>query len=109
VTDPEDFRLPDNLPDLGVIAWLVIEEWREEQGLSFTGGCPLYRSPKDQKRYSKYGTDSVLVLVHDGGDFSNFNSDEGSPLRKESLATPLRKAGFYLESLDAATSAVYTL
>jgi len=73
------------------------------------GGCKAFYSPKQWKeRGEEYGTNSVLVLVHDGGDLSPFcNYDYGCPGLVEGLRLVLEKEGLYIECCTGWYSAVY--
>ena len=106
----EDFAKPQDLSADGEKAYAIIEEWRTKRGYNFTGGCPLYKSPKEwEDRGEEYGTDSVLVLVHDGGDFSCHETSSGLSVLEESenLRVKLAAAGFYLEACTVWYHAVY--
>jgi|GEM_PF-5362051 len=91
------FAKPDGLDESGEKAFAIIEAWRIKSGFHYTGGCKTYYSPQAWiDRGESYGIGSKLIIVHDGGDFSE--GDHGSPLeRDQELHTALAAAGLYLE------------
>jgi hypothetical protein len=73
------------------------------------GGCRAFYTPGEWKeRREKYGTDSVLVLVHDGGDLAPFcNYDYCQYGKIESLNEALAERGYWFECCTSWYSAVY--
>lgn len=73
------------------------------------GGCKAFYSPQEWKeRKESYGTDSKLVLVHDGGDLAPYcNLDYECYPRVEKLAKRLKEMGYYVEQCTCWYSAVY--
>lgn len=135
--DTDDKIDPDDLPT--GFRWVTGEEWESLQskvsddfrtdhlegdslkvakiikdvigGDASGGGCRAFWTAKEwASRGEEYGTDSVLVLVHDGGDlapFCNWNYQQYS--LTEQLAEALAKAGYYYEQCTCWYSAVYGL
>lgn len=75
------------------------------------GGCqPFYTPQAWEARGEKYGTGSVLVLVHDGGDLAPFcNYDYEQYDRIEKFSKALAEDGFYVENCTSWYSAVYRI
>ena len=73
------------------------------------GGCRAFYSTKEWKeRGEEYGSTSVLVLVHDGGDLAMYcNWDYDCPTAVEALRVRLEKLGYYVEQCTSFYSAVY--
>lgn len=76
---------------------------------AFGGGCRAFWTPEEwQARKEQYGTNSKLVLVHDGGDLARFCSyDYQDYDAVERLNQALEKAGYYFEQCTTWYSAVY--
>lgn len=81
-----DLERPEGLCDDGNDCWFsLIERVERHEGLSDTdelidtGGCKTFYTPKEWKeRGEDYGTESLLVVVHDGGLLSYYlNIDYG--------------------------------
>ena len=73
------------------------------------GGCRSFFSPDEWKAKGEvYGTESVLVLVHDGGDLAPYcNYDYMQYDKIDSLSEALEQAGYYVENCTSWYSAVY--
>lgn len=74
-----------------------------------TGGCRAFYSPQEWKdRDEEYGRNSVLIVVHDGGDhapFFNYSYECYSLM--EAMNAGLGQAGFYAEQCTAWYTAIY--
>jgi hypothetical protein len=69
----KDFAIPENLDDAGIVAVDTITALLDQLGMDDTGGCKAFYSPTEWKeRGEEYGKDSVLIVVHDGGDLACF-------------------------------------
>ncbi len=89
-------------------AYAIVEKWRKAKGYHFTGGCRLYYSGEEwAERRESYGQGAILILVHDGGDLSNYNGDDIPPLRDEDLRQALYAAGMWIESCTGWYDAIY--
>ncbi len=107
MTEIADFAPPIFSPPRTMLAYEIVEEWRKAQGYNFTGGCRLYYSGEEwAERRESYGQGAVLILVHDGGDLSNYNGDT-EPLRDEGLRRALEAAGMWIESCTGWYDAIY--
>jgi hypothetical protein len=73
------------------------------------GGCKAFYTPKEWKaRGEDYGTESKLVIVHDGGDLAPyFNSDYMRYEMGEEMQKALLAKGYYFEQCTCWYSAVY--
>ncbi len=73
------------------------------------GGCRAFYSPAEwRERGEEYGRDSLLILVHDGGDLATMCSlDYGCYQAQARLVAELRKRGLFVEQCTTWYSAVY--
>lgn len=74
-----------------------------------TGGCKAFYSPREWKdRGEKYGTESVLIVVYDGGAHRSFFESEGWGFKRiEEMQAALAAAGFWIEPCTGWYAAVY--
>lgn len=105
-TTSPDFTTEHLRPHERVIADAVLRALPDD---ATGGGCPAFWSPdKWRERGERFGTDSLLVLVHDGGDLAPCcNFDYGAPLCVRALEEELRKLGLFVEACTSWYSAVY--
>lgn len=101
--------IPTGLSRKGRKAAAVIKKVLAQHGMTHTGGCRAFYTPKEwSERGEQYGTKSLLVVVYDGGDLYNFlsyNSEwDGC---KEVLRKALEDAGVYAEACTGWYSAIY--
>ena len=103
--------MPNNLDRAGVRAYEAIKKYlRNFEGMS-TGGCKAFYSPSEwNKRGEKYGSDSALIIVYDGGDLRPYMSmgDECYSLY-EGIRNALRDEGFFIEECTGWYAAVYEM
>ena len=89
----------------------VMQEQAKEMGSEFsTGGCKLFYSPKEWKdRGEEYGTESLLVVVHDGGDAAYwFNYDYMAYSMIDKMTKELQeKLNVYAEQCTCWYTAIY--
>lgn len=73
------------------------------------GGNDTFFAPEVWKaKGEKYGVESVLVLVHDGGDLAPYcNYDYMEYDKIDKLSDVLGKSGYYVENCTSWYSAVY--
>jgi hypothetical protein len=73
------------------------------------GGCRTFYSPEEwRERGESYGRDSVLIVVHDGGDYAHaFNFDYGNWELRDQINAALAEAGYYAESCTSWYTAIY--
>lgn len=78
---------------------------------AYSGGCRAFYTPEEWKaKGERFGTESVLVLVHDGGTLASFcNWDYCETDRVERLQRNLREAGYFIEQCTTWFSAVYKI
>ena len=102
-----DFRVDHLKGDELTVAKVVLRIL----GKNPSGGCRAFWTAEEWlARNEKYGTDSVLVLVHDGGDLATVcNWDYGRYDLSEKLTEALKVAGYYYEQCTSWYSAVYRL
>lgn len=64
-----DLAMPSDLSPEGQKAWRIVMERLVHHGLTFTGGCRTFYSPKEwRERRETYGIESELIVVYDGGE-----------------------------------------
>jgi len=104
-----DLQRPDDLSDKGKQAHAAIVAFLEKHKLTYTGGCKAFYSPKEwEERKEDYGCDSVLVVVHDGGDHGDaFSYDRGNYKILDKMYELLKPLGFYSEQCTCWYSAIY--
>jgi len=109
--DRNDLECPEGLDELGRKAYAAIVAELGRLGRTHTGGCRVFYSPAEWKaRGERYGTDSVLVVVHDGGDHAAvFNFDYGCYEIMEDMRKVLEKVGCFVEQCTCWHSAVYKI
>lgn len=75
------------------------------------GGCRAFFTPDEWRdRGEKYGVESALVLVHDGGALAPYcNLDYMEYDKIEALGAAMNKLGYYVEQCTSWYSAVYKL
>jgi hypothetical protein len=73
------------------------------------GGCPAFYTPEQWKeRGETYGTESKLIVCHDGGDLAKFcNFDYCQYAAMDRMSAALGKIGYYVENCTSWYSAVY--
>lgn len=107
----KDFDIPDDVQGLArQAAERICEVIRRTEGREpHGGGCSAFRSPESWKaRGERYGTGSVLIVVHDGGDAAQyFNADYEDHRAVESMRAELEKIGLYPEQCTSWYSAIY--
>ena len=74
-----------------------------------TGGCRAFYTPAEwDERNEEHGLNSILILVHDGGDFAQLcNHSYECYALMDSFNNELEKRGYYIESCTCWYSAVY--
>ena len=93
-----------------IVEFLKTENADSEWALS-DGGCQAFWFPEEWKaRGERYGTESLLVLVHDGGDLNAcVNYDCGSYGRIARFDAMLKTMGVYVEACTGWYSAIYEM
>jgi len=101
--DGTDLRRPEGLSARGEEAWRAVTSFLSERGLTQTGGCRAFYSPEEwRKRGEKYGVNSELVIVYDGGDVRAVCGMGRGPVDDR-----LKALGLYIEECTGWYSAVY--
>lgn len=74
-----------------------------------SGGCRAFYSPAEwAERGEKYGKESFLVVVHDGGDLAPyFSLDYQQYEQYNKMEETLKEIGFYQEQCTSWYSAIY--
>ena len=74
------------------------------------GGRTFYTPEEWREREEEYGLDSLLIVVHDGGDYAEFfNYSYLCPESIAAMETALSVAGYYIEPCTCWYSAVYKI
>lgn len=107
---------PDGLDEKGERAYEVVMAFLKARGMTYTGGCKAFYSPKEwRERGEEYGLESCLIVTHDGGDHARaFSFDachvHGRPEEYEpceSMQDALGKVGCFAEQCTVWYTAIY--
>jgi hypothetical protein len=104
------FTIPEQLTDEGEKVAKIIRNFFVKVRRTSTGGSRTFYSPKEwADRGERYGCDSLLIVVHDGGDVAAVLNPGygGNPKILERLNLRLSEAGFILEPCTCWYAAVY--
>lgn len=108
-TSPKGLDIPKGLSRKGRSAAAVIKKVLAKHGMTDTGGCRAFYSPKEWvERGESYGAKSLLIVVYDGGDLYHFLSynSEWQSVRDE-MDGALREIGVQAEPCTGWYSAIY--
>ena len=101
-------KIPTGLCSQGKAAAQAILDLLTARRTTYTGGCRAFYGPYQWKALGDYGTDSLLVLVHDGGDLASYcNPAYGDREAMTALTDTLAALGLYVEQCASWYSAVY--
>nr|WP_296774217.1 hypothetical protein [Rhodococcus sp. (in: high G+C Gram-positive bacteria)] len=105
----EKWPIPDELSERGTSVARLICDFLVERGLEEHGGGGKFYSPAEWKaRDERYGTDSLLVITHDGGDHAAaFNPDYEDYALMQALSTRLADSNVFVEQCTSWYSAVH--
>jgi hypothetical protein len=111
MTTRDDLAIPTDLAPKGRKAAEAILSLLREKAADDTGGCKAFYSPEEwAERGESYGTESLLVVVHDGGCHAPFfNLDYCMYGYWEAMSAHLRKHGVYAEQCTSWYTAIYPL
>lgn len=107
--EAKGFEIPDGLSPKGRAAAERIIAFLKSKDRLYSGGCKVFYTPEQWKeRGEQYGCDSLLIVVHDGGDHAGaFNyAYEQYDFHRQMLGD-LKKMGVYAEQCTSWYSAVY--
>lgn len=103
--------IPDGLCEEGVSAAKIIKVLVEKHDLS--GQAPyrdFYTPAEWRERGEEYGSESLLVIMHDGGDIGDFVSyDREQYAMIEELNEALAAVGLYAQQCTTWYSAIYRI
>lgn len=104
-----DWPIPGNLCPLGKKSAEGIHQFLVENDLTSHGGGGRFYSPQEWKdRDEAHGTESLLVITHDGGSHAAaFNSDYERYELMDELREKMEEIGVYIEQCTSWYSAVY--
>ena len=106
-----DLAIPADLSAEGkAAAQKILEAAEQVLGTKvFTGGCRAFYSPEEwRRRKEEHGGNSVLVVVHDGGDLAQFfDYALGGYRAIERMQDALKTLGLFAESCTPWYSAIY--
>lgn len=91
------------------IANAIIQCIKEDIPVPCGGGCRAFYSPQEwSERGEKYGKESFLVVVHDGGDLAPyFSLDYQKYDQYNKMEEALGKIGYFQEQCTSWYSAIY--
>lgn len=101
--------IPDGLCADGQTAAQTIRDFLASKDITYHGGGGKFYTPQQwADRGESYGTSSLLVITHDGGDHAMaFNLDYGQYKLNDELQAALRAQGMFVEGCTNWYSAVY--
>ena len=104
-----DLVCPNDLDEEGKQLWQNIHTWLTENKLTYTGGSKVFASPKEwAEKGEKYGLNSHLIIVHDGGDIAKLcNPDYEEYDLMDKFQKFIDSLGYYLEGCTSWYSAIY--
>lgn len=109
--EPQGLEIPPGLCPLGQAAAEAVVQLLKERDSSYTGGCRVFYTPAEwAERQEEYGTSSLLIVVHDGGDHASFFSwDYERHAHIEAVDDRLEPLGLYAEQCTGWYSAIYKI
>jgi hypothetical protein len=104
-----DFDRPDGLSPEGEKALDALLGFIQYRDLRSGGGCRAFYTPEEWKaRGELYGTESVLIICHDGGDLAPMcNMDYECYKLHDEMQRVMGQAGFFVQDCTGWYSAVY--
>jgi len=104
------FAMPEGLCEKGRAAWRTIMERLHAEDHLHSGGCKVFYHPDEWKlRGEEYGTESLLVVVHDGGSHVSYFSLDGMNYGAfDRMTKDLGEVGTYAETCTTWYSAIYS-
>jgi len=107
----ENLERPEDLNEQGAKAHRVLVQFLKLKGLTYTGGCKAFYSPKEwAERDEKYGKDSHLIVVYDGGEHRDaFALDNTAYDTVEAMQNQLAAVGLFFEECTGWYGAVYSI
>lgn len=101
--------IPNGLTRKGREAATLIRDFLREKDITETGGGGRFYTPREWRdRGEKYGTESLLIVTHDGGDHAPaFNMDYLAYELMEELRVRLSAIGVFPEQCTSWYSAIY--
>lgn len=105
----ELWPIPEGLCADGQTAARCIQAFLVSKNISYHGGGGKFYTPQQwADRGESYGTRSLLVITHDGGDHAGaFNLDYGQYALHDELQNMLRAQGLFVEGCTSWYSAIY--
>lgn len=99
----------DHLTGEALAVASAIREFMRGEDALYNGGCKAFYSAEEWKaRREEYGTDSVLILCHDGGELSyRCNSYKGQISEVRRFNEFIASLGYMIEGCTCWYSAVY--
>jgi hypothetical protein len=109
ITINKDLETPDNISADAKKAIEIILTVLEKHDSLDTGGCKAFYSPQEwTERGEEYGTESELVICHDGGGLAPFcNYDYQCYSLIDEMTEALNEVGMYIENCTGWYSALY--
>ena len=109
-TFEEEFAIPKGLSKIGLKVARAIRSYAKKRNLRSYGNTTFYSTQQWKDRKEHYGTESELIIVHDGGDIARFfNYAYQDYTEIERMNKLLKKYGVYFEGCTCWYSAIYKL
>lgn len=105
----ELWPIPEGLSPLGHLAAETIRTFLTEHDLLIHGGGGKFYTPEQWRdRGEQWGGDSLLIVIHDGGDHSGaFNLDHGMYTLHEAMVQRLADVGVFAEQATSWYSTIW--
>lgn len=102
------FAEPEGLSPSGRAAYRKIVEVLAKADALYSGGCKVFYSPQEwHKRGERYGLQSELIVVYDGGNHRRFFDSDGLGSFTKQMVEALNEVGLYFEPCTGWYCAVY--
>lgn len=104
-----DWAIPESLDLEGRALAEAVARFCQVNDMTFTGGCKVFYSPQEWRdRGEDYGTESVLVICHDGGDHGRICCWEREDYKMiEKFQEFMKDHGYFCEQCTCWYSAIY--
>lgn len=105
----ESWPIPEDLDPLGRTAAETLRDFFAENGITGHGGGGKFYSPREwAARGERYGTESLLIVTHEGGNHAGaFNLDYQQYALFDAMVRRLDTIGVFCEACTSWYSAIY--
>jgi hypothetical protein len=104
---PSNMGMPLGLTDTAKKAYWIIAKALVKHGQIYTGGCRAFSNPNDWDSTHSSCKNSLLVIIHDGGDLSYVFGAFEKPYGE--IVNALAGMNLYVEGCSGVVSGVYNI